>query len=385
MVLATGPQEGKGTTFSEGAMSTVYNPFSIRNNTPKWPDGLANYSVGLKKQFASDIYGRDFVVCLYPGLVNWLQAYSYNEVADRMSLHAVHHARNTGVAFGVNVDPDPYPVQWTYEGYFSYWRITGAACRILSANSDEKCDGWFECIRTSRGNYTHRLGVVGTSVEVHPHDDDCIHTHQRYQLKTGDMVPTDATVQEWMSCRNWALNPSYASGKIKDLEQYIFSLNQTGDSNEFVAMRNVNLPGGGHYLVRPRHVQYTDTNLRPPVLADPPAQQYEDGTTVFFTYSEIQQDGGAVPPTAAEVVDISGSFVSDSWDIILIRLHGIDETRLALHSVCCYEMLCEEGSERSQYETLCYPSTDALEAYKKFQNQFRKIPFWKPPTGQYYE
>ena len=86
----SGNNAGSSNSYSDKVFSTLYNPFSIKNNNPKWPDGLANYSVGKKNQFSSEVYGRDLVLCLFPGMSNWFQCYLWDETENRFELLTNH-------------------------------------------------------------------------------------------------------------------------------------------------------------------------------------------------------------------------------------------------------------------------------------------------------
>ncbi len=394
MVLPKGiaPDSGHLTTVGSKVLSTVYNPFSIRNNQPKWPDGLASYSIGKKRQYCSEVYGRDLVIALFPGYYNWCQAYEWNEALNHFFLATNHHQWNIDdLTFFATANV----AKWYQTDYktakYASWRPVSVGLRIECANNDEDNDGWFEAIRTSRDTYRHRFGILAaqgaTATEPNtPFPGPIVKERPfcRTTLYHGMVLPSDLTVQEWHSARNWALQPSYATGKLKDIGDYIFALNQSNNDNEFIKLRPVSTDGDGvqEQTVYRRNYDLITQYSPIPVILD--TNPIPAGNAMnFIPITEVAQENG-LPTTATKIPDFQKSFVSDAFDMILIRVHGLDVTRLMIHTVSNLELTCNEHSPYAQFLTISYPNKDALDAFKAVQAKQRERPFFLPDTGRYF-
>lgn len=393
MVLENSPPSGSTTTVGNKTLSTLYNPFSIKNNTPKWPDGLTNYSIGKKTQFSSEVFGRDLVIALFPGVMNWCQCYEWDETANVFDLLTNHCKQNLDVLYNESIDAT--------QGIFSYadrynssapkysaWRGVSYGLRLDCVNSDEDHDGWFECIRVNRDTYRHRFGIVQAGSETgtlivddgtEPTAPPPTFVYNRATVHDGESLPSLHTVQEWYSARNWALMPSYATGKLKDIGQYIFSLNQSSDDNELIKVRTVNFDKTGTTF---EPINFKTYN--PPYYTVPPTRLSRESlanTRTWVPTVEVAQEGGN-PTSAVNIPDFQRSFLSDSFDIILIRVHGLDRTRLLMHSVCNLEFTCGEESPYNSFLSISYPNKEGITKYKESIAQNRRLPFYK--VDKYY-
>ena len=380
-------ESGKDDTYGETIISSLYNPFSVKNASPKWPDGLATYSTGMKRQFSSEVYGRDLVIALFPALNNWMQVYQWDENTNRYILLANHGAPSKT---HLQINTTNYTFVTNRE--WNNWRIVGVALRMDCCNSDEDIDGWFECIRTSRDHTRHRMGytVLQDVTAARPDDyafDVWRAPFQRTDVHNAQLIPNHNTVQEWHSARNWALSPSYASGKLKDLSKFLFTLNPCTDDNEFIPLRDLSWDDTTSVLqdLPNREVIWPFFNdpphQYPPVMQ--PAPYPTDDLRMAIPVVEVQETNAN--QTFNQLVDFRKSYCSDSWDMILIRTHGIDKTRLSLHTCSNIEVTATEFSETSKYLTNSYPDNDRLERFKNYLSRERRLPFYKLLTDKYWE
>jgi len=400
MVLppGSGPDSGHQTTIGSKTMSSIFNPFSIRNNQPKWPDGLASYSIGRKNQYTSEVYGKDLVFAFFPGLLNWCQVYYWDEDANVFHLVSNHHkydnvdlmyefsndlgtgTNDNHVWRNVNIDPK----------YYESWRPVSLGLRIECVNNDEDNDGWFEAIRTNRDTYRHRLGIIkagtgGLNDTTLKSANTAPTSYEHTDLYHGMMYPATMTVQEWYSARNWALHPSYSSGKLKDIGDYIFTLNQTTNDNEFIKLRALSVAPTG---VIPQDVyrrEYDTSSVTlkytiPPVWGTSTAVA---DTTNYIPVTEVNQETGTTTQ-ASLIPDVQKLYISDAFDMILIRVHGLDNTRLMLQSVQNIELTCGERSPYLQFTSVSYPNKEGLAQYLNIQSKQRETPYYRTETGLYF-
>lgn len=423
---------GKDRTIASKALSTLYNPFSIRNNQPKWPDGLANYSIGRKQQFGSEVYGRDLVIALFPGSQNWCMCFEWKEGPNRAVILANHgdtrtfewKTENTGAAGTETINYEPVKEisddfrdtagltgrdsQYRYSG----WRGVSYGLKLECCNSEEENDGWFECIRTSRNLMKHRFGVLDhyKEADVNPAEFEVEPVVNKYipNLFDMDVAPGYMTVQEWYSARNWALNPSYASGKLKNIGNYVFHLNPESKLNPFQKLKPVSFQRG----LTSESMQYwvaafSNLESRPPlrkaaeneatlnvpmteIKQNPPAEAAAHTPTgEDATNATVADDGdvGAADTgaTSAETLNLEFAehLIDNSFDIVLIRIHGVDSTRISMHSVANIELTCDEMSRLSQTQTICYPNVQGLQKYVETVHEQRRLPMQPVPPFFY--
>lgn len=380
----TDTDSGKNISYSERIFASLYNPFSIKNTSPKYPDGLANFSTGIKRQHASEVYGRDLVICLFPGKQNWCQCYEWDETDNRLVLWANHGVKSEAVCKTAVINDPTSDRSIVPDQKWNNWRCCGVALKIECANNDEDHDGWFECIRTDRNATRHRFGILtftdfpatGSHYSVSTERKDVwITPFKRNDYYIGHMLPSNATVQEWYSARNWALMPSYASGKLKNIDNYVFCLNPNKDDNEFVKTKPVSYSLEGIFEEVPYEYPLDDYDGVPPTKGT--AAMVDANLKNEIPTMELNENN-TLPDDFYEIPNFEQSFMSQSWDMIIIRIHGIDATRLSLHSVSNLELTCNEFSEESRYLTPAYPDTDKLAQWRAHVTKERKIPFFKP-------
>lgn len=194
-------RKGKNITYASRHMSTLWNPFSYKNTEPKYPDGLAQYSIGQKYTNHFVVTGEEITVLLFPGLVGSAIAWT-NEIPDKqntsvdndepwdgrllplandawvstgtwiqgISLHADEGNLfslqgialeqlandNNDPASGTSLDPT---------NKFSSWRPVSTAFKIqpISNHKAIECgrDGWWEAVRINGAINDHEWGVHG--------------------------------------------------------------------------------------------------------------------------------------------------------------------------------------------------------------------------------
>jgi len=358
-------------TYGNKTLAILYNPFSLKNHSPKWPDGLCSYSIGKKVQQATEIHNEsDFVGVLFPGRQNWFVAVRPDgrDIAgksiDLIANHRSDHmpTKLEQIAATTATPPTAGKVIWSCidKDEYAAWRPVSTAVKFRHVNSDEENEGWFECVRSNRNNFTDEFGLYLL-------DDPGDYTEptkiKAYSTEAGpgDCLPLEPAINGWMEAKNWTTLPTYATGKLKDIGRYIFQLNHNKRDNEFIKCRDMEID--------PKALQKDATGYSF-IEADTEVQ--------FWSSTPAQTTAEAVGGQAvdsAQLKDFTGTLFADSFDVILIRFHGIEKTRILCHSVMNYELLVPEESKYSSFQTAAYAAVDALEAYNLNRQKFHKLPF----------
>lgn len=215
----------KSTTYNRvrrDLMTIIRNPFSIVTDA-RIPDGRAHMSLPIKVQQVKDLPAPDtgVIECLFfPGLNNALHIFESGNFANN----------NFGVPIASHANTDTNGVQTNASGQIIQWRTVSAGLRISLVNNAITNEGWFECARISlpkeSGKWIHldRVGYDTNGAVANPGG---------YFVSMGSadsFVPTDRG-----SLRN---HPTYATGKLRDIDQVMFNLRATCDVHEFNTLKD---------------------------------------------------------------------------------------------------------------------------------------------------
>jgi hypothetical protein len=390
----------KDTTYESKVMSTLYNPFSLKNMDPKWPDGLCTSSTGVQLKKTSELRGSEMVIVLLPGLVNWCFAYTWDELDDKWIL-TMNHCDNMYIlsvlenkiigttnqqAVGAQTDPEDLAQDEISYPNFSSWRGVSYGMRLMNINSDHDNDGWFECIRTSRSVFLNRLGLTAykfgangfdIAVDEEPWASYGNREKDNIYLKGGCVFPLNATAQEWFSARNWAIMPSYASGKLKELRDFVFQLNPEKKHNDFTKIEF-----SPYYLYESLTTKYAKNeeiymiyhNLDVTTGVDLPVAQIDNNFRVLGMTTENQDTQAGVGFEKWQ--DFHKGFTSDNFDIILLKIHGLENTRTVVSSVCNLEFqLNERTNIGHHHHTNSYACSQSLDKYLEYRTTYGRSPF----------
>jgi len=106
------------------------------------------------------------------------------------------------------------------------WRVVSQAMRLSLVNNADENDGWFEAVRVDpvwNADEIAKFSAVSTSANAPG-------------LLTMKMTLEDELpFIDMPADGQWANSPTYVTGKLRDIHQYIWSLNsQAGDDHDFV-------------------------------------------------------------------------------------------------------------------------------------------------------
>lgn len=374
--------DGKDTTFSKKQELVLNNPFTIHNNNPKWPDGLASYSLGVKHQRTTEIFGKDILIVLFPGMLNWCVAYVRDET-DITSDFAL--AANHGLFDGEEGSLIRYSKSTsdTPESYILHeignkvveWRPVSIGLRLYCANTDRQNEGWIECVRLPHQQLLEKFSLycnptlpVGLSEATQ--DLPRPPPHREVPYVQGFLGLSHAHVVSLMS--EYAANTpsytlsshaSYATMPIKDVSDYQFQLNPNKHYNEFNTIRNFHLNDDQQLSHRWSRVYYDET-------LGYYVNYLDYINTEYFHHFHDRLDNQYLP----EHGTIFGQdFSSDAFDVILLRVHGEKHTRLVLHTAAGYEYLVT--NEVDHGVTVTYADDYLVRKYIERRCAFHKLPF----------
>lgn len=382
-----GNNASSGISYTSKQLSTLYNPFSIKNNSPKWPDGLATHSIGRKQNFASEMYGQDFIICLFPGATNWCVAYGAGKQDDGTLTPAIvaNHGDDRTFTIGqysADVGTTPAVRNWSLlfqKDTYSAWRPVSYALKVRCCNNDEKNDGWFEAIRTSRDTFLEGFGIVvqdgivdekTISRKVEPQQAQSVFNPRIYR---GSALPNTDLAKSWMENLEWYKMPSYVTGELKDIGDYVFQLNSESEFNEFVKIRPIN--GADDVCTQSDLWFYGWDPVNPRLNTSiPDVRNDVNATNTFHIQTPAKEVAANIP--ADKIMSLQDSIIADSMDMIIIKIHGINNlSRILLHSVANIEIMCGEFSNLAQYQTVCYSDRNAINAYVNDRLMNHKLPY----------
>lgn len=267
-----------GSTRLRQQLATYYNPFSTATTNPKIPDGKAYHSAGIRLQAVKEFVmstGNTLDLLLFPGLSNGLIVAKQDPASTRYMPYQ-SHGRFVG-----NTTLMEQPVETT----ISSWRVVSQGLKITLTNNSDENDGWWEAIRVQPG-FASSFGMVN------PEGDGSFYIGTTADSADLPAVDVDKQMVE---------NPSYVTGKLRDIHKHLFCLAPQGKDHDF--------------------------------------------TKILARFSETDAEGY---PTAA---DLNFDF---NFDCIYIRIHGrsgATPTRIMTHVVSNQEVIYDEGAQLTRYHS----------------------------------
>ncbi len=376
---------GKNISYGNRHMATLWNPFSYKNNEPKYPDGLASYSIGRKWTNLTRVTGEEVTIILYPGLLGWCciatqsgdQGNATFKKADiHHTLESVEYTHDESFTnVGVLGEPDYKGSFHTWvvsKNKYSAWRPVSCAVKIKTTSRQVglcgKNDGWWEAIRTAKIINSEDFGLQATAAN----SDNQI-------APLGTLVPTSKYMEEANTSQNWSLSPSYATGNINELAKYTFQLNQIRNDNRFVDITDIYFDYPEEKKPDHLHTEAYHKLEYPDMRSNPALVTYNDNSAVV-TYPRAAKDSVFLAEDNVDN-DVRHLFKakgyetthSDALDIIIIKLHGTDTSEYMISSVMNQEFLAND-TDLKDYQTTSYSAIRELEEYLAIRSRDYKLP-----------
>lgn len=290
-----------------------HDPFAATTQSPKIPDGLTELSVGLHQQAVSEITGAlasgliDIVI--FPGLgiicdvdgTSSGGAIPFNRIINQVSYNTTTYV-DSATTFTINMG----------DNNLARWRLVSAGVQLKCLNPVESDDGWWEAARLPFNKDSRNWSLVGTAPGL-------------------PWINQSLLVPESLAS---VVNPnmkSYATGLLRDLGKVQFDLNPVGSEHKFK-------------LIQPNFGVVGPTNMTVGTTTVSDNASFQDRATNFDQFFD--------------------NSIDDSWDIIMIRVHGRDATsalggtRLHANVVANYEF-CYDDSEFQMFETTAHSIGDS--------------------------
>lgn len=366
---------GGGSGYGSVQIKSLENPFDTSNGQPKYPDGKATHSIGRRHQHTCEITLEDYMIVLFPGSVNWCLVLKPHST-DSVQIWSNH---STNISFNYsfskkgntagNANNDSFDKQWEVglDG-FVQWRPVAYAMHMQLINSSDRNEGWYEAVRIDKNSLIRRWGVfggIGSPLGNGNYIRGTPHFHN------GGMCPSFSLCSDMYKSTTWNQEPTYISGELQDIHNAIFQLNCTKEDNDFRKISNVYSPAPG--MVNQAIRQRDD-------LVD------IDQMQLWIPFSNIDEQGNLVNPKDWEQLPdnfLTEQLCSDSFDIIVVRIHGTPGTKLLVHSVANIELLSAENGQMAQYATECDNNKQELLRFNEQRNSRFKYPFHYLAAGGY--
>lgn len=352
-------------------LENLYNPFSVKYLNPKWPDGNIDYSYGQQHVSRNITEGKNQLHFFYPGLIGHVTSYILPN-ADANGIYAEGTTQNA-VACHLSQDYYLFPLQSnlvtntvdptnTIQHWYIYqnstdtlvnwysWRPVSFGLKFYLYSADDDNDGWFEAIRTTNKDMYNLSFYADTQEEPGTTTFSTVSREGSPTMSQGAFGPTTDTFDEWCKTKDWTLNPSYCNGKLKDIHKYNFQLNPIGGDNSPI-------------IAEPTKT-FTSSFLR------------KNSISGNFTRNEFMPENIDAPDAAAQILPEYKNLTvySHNFDCIVIRVHGIAQTKLLSKAVANFEFANKRFFSTKQY-TPCTRDIDGLAAFVKYREKHGKLAY----------
>lgn len=289
------------------------HPMRTDTNCPKVCDGKATLSLGVKVQAVTTLIQQSDVMELlvFPGNNVGMLIEGAQHADPELDVNNLRYKRHFAM---IAMMDDDYFLNTTGVQNEQEWRMVSQQLKLTSINAAHDYNGWWEAIRYSTvpsafNTWTDRtedengnpLSVVNAFIGQEPGGP---------RAAAWPQINSDLTI-----------NPTYCTGKVKDLHRYKFQLLPSLNNHDFVHMDSIG-----------------QNNLR-------------------------------------------SAFVDDCFDCLYIRIHGtpINEelpgtrpTTIMAHLVGNQEIIYRENTLMTRYHTECYDAYSQLKNVKKRMRENNK-------------
>lgn len=316
-------------------LAVMRNPFSTATLTPKVPDGQCTMSTGCRTQSAQQIemHNTGAYILLQPGVTCMATAaFQYNSLwksatwdnRDKMAKLKITESVTANDATFVATRGPLQPTQW---------RLVSSGARITLINNRLDDDGWFEAIRVKRNISSASVRISNTPAYAPVAYDAGVNDSLCVQAEPGLFYPETLT--------NWPENPSYITGKLKDINKHLFYLQTQRNDRKFIEWEK-------SYTVATTTAAQTGGTP-----TAPPASQ-----AALFEYKGV-----------ALASDISSDRLVDhhfdsSFDYIMIRINAICSTAspctVHVHTISNFEYIWDSDSDMAKFMTNCHAKPDLV-------------------------
>jgi len=331
---------------SAASLNVIADPFSLATTAAIVPDGKCIMSVGQRLQSIKEVQqtavaDAPLTCLLFPGLgngISWFNTAKTTTTAT-VTVHQPYTSHGSWKFFagpdpGVNTDPYTYvqAQQNSGNGDISQWRIVSQGLRLSLTNNSDQNDGWWEAIRITPNNDGTFWAFAQDNTE--PPDEDPRFDPDSYIPDSARVVAQGSSFNAVLKS-NFADNPSYMSGKLRDIHKHQFFLKMVNTDHDL------------------RQLKTTYNLINGTVARQPDGIDGHDG--YVDNLPAWNCPGAAVVADGANVGELVAGNVDFSYDMIVIRIHGRPSnvsssesintpTRILSHVVSNQEVVYQENT-----------------------------------------
>lgn len=268
---------------------------SLKTQAPKIPDGSRNSTLGVSFRSQKNVHGPQITVLLYPGFMSFGAMIVNNSLVEpaapewttidgaNKSSVARRPLGTAGIDDGLlqgDTTVDPFAIANPPKD-LEAWRMVSCGMKVRTINSDEQNDGFYRAVRVKQ---CHGVGNI---------------------VKEGGHVPVMDVLPPYAT---WPNDPSFSSGRIKD-------------------------------LIRKDFILATENHLHPWV------EWYH--TLTSSAVSEPNRNRNT-------------AWTDSSFDMIILDIHGGDHTHILIDFYANYEFNYRADAQVAQFMTTThqvYPAT----------------------------
>jgi hypothetical protein len=307
-----------------------FDPFSTATTNPKVPDGKCTLSAGQRlqsvKEWTMPATGSgvmEFII--HPGISNGITAFKTSIDSDSNLTEATDvQPYKTHGYFKYDADAASDPVFPAFlqpaDQKIAKWRMVSQAVKFTLTNNSDENDGWWEAIRFTHSDSDQFYAMTNDALSGIANEGF---------TNLGDYVTAVnqklfATDQN-LGGANLVENPSYVTGKLRDIHKYLFQLKAHNTDHPF-------------------------NNLNKRYSA--PTKASATAEAAIGIDLQIQNE-------------MMRAVIDKSFDIIYLRVHGrggTTPTRILAHCVANQEIMYEAGSSMARFhsESSMIPNFDTL-------------------------
>jgi hypothetical protein len=258
-------------------LQTYRYPFSVATSCPKIPDGKVTQSIGLRAQATTVTTSKETLFILAPTFTTGLTIHNQVTVNTVSSL-TTNYASNP--LFSTDVDEiaggsNNLKVK-NKNDTLGKWRVVSQGLRLKCVNNDDNNDGYWEAIRLNSNDSS----------------DFFLPFLNSQDSKKGYIRPSYNFLEHCWDKVNWLQNPTYCSGKVKNLGQFEFRLSPQVGEHDFIAV--------------PKTIELNESNLDAKF-----DNTVDDGVNLFHLFRYC---------------------LDTSFDIVCIKVQGRTDGNTSIHS-----------------------------------------------------
>ena len=309
-------------------LAVFHDPFNRATKQPKIPDGKVSESLGLSSQLVGSITNsvsqRTMHLLLFPGQGVCVCSVNDSAAAFGRNFRVFGFVGGGGPNWNGWVDDTSADITQTEQ--LALWRVVSQGLQLKLMNVADEDDGWWESVRVNE-----------------PFDND------DYIMTTSDNSPSKFTsgccapigLLGQMVTRNLAMENTYSTGLLRDLQNVQFNLHGKMDHHDFSPQKET---------------------IRPPDV-DPGGF---DAALINLHMTDND-----------EFTDVINQYVDPGYDAVYIRLHCRQNEAMLGQTGSTFHMNCIQNTEQNygnaQFESRYQTGSENIGSAQESHNGLRNM------------